>query len=204
MLQSLNVRETPEYPEIPECKNVPVGSIRRHELDAAWLAGIIDGEGCISTTYANGNRSKNHYRCRVEVRNTNPFMIQRITQIMADREIQFFLHFLKKRESYKEGLVFVVTGYKAIQSLLLMVLPHLTAKYDEAKLMAEFISWRLHEHPMKGCNNGDKMEVLREHYLELHNGLRMLKRRSFGFQRLPRAASCALDLSKLEVREVMV
>ena len=203
-MKTLNILETPVYPEIPECKNVPVGSIRRHELDAAWLAGIMDGEGCISTTYANGNKSKNHYRCRVEVRNTNPFMIQRITQIMADKGIQFFLHFLKKKESYKEGLVFVVTGYKAIQSLLQMILPHLTAKYDEAKLMAEFISWRLNEHPMVGCNGGERMKVLREHYLELHNGLRMLKRRSFGLQRLPRGGSCALDLSRLEVQESMV
>ena len=204
MLQTLNVLETPVYPNLPECENDSVGSISRHELDAAWLAGIMDGEGCISTTYANGNKSKNHYRCRVEVRNTNPFMIQRITQIMGNRGIHFFLHYLKKRESYKEGMVFVVTGYKAIQAVLQMILPHLTAKYDEAKLMSEFISWRLNEHPMQGCNGGERMEVLRQHYLELHNGLRMLKRRTFGFQRLPRGGSCTLDLSKLEVQESMV
>ena len=204
MMQTSNILESPMYPEIPECKNVPVGSIRRHELDVAWLAGIVDGEGCISTTYANGNKDKRHYRCRVEVRNTNPFMIQRITQIMTNRGIQFFLHFLKKKGGYKEGLVFVVTGYKAIQALLQMILPHLTAKYDEAKLMAEFINWRLNEHPMKGCNGGERMEVLRQHYVALHNGLRMLKRRSFGLQRLPRGGSCALDLSKLEITESMV
>lgn len=203
-MKTSNILESPVYPDLPECENDSVGSIRRHETDAAWLAGIMDGEGCISTTYANGTKSKNHYRCRVEVRNTNPFMIQRITQIMADKGIQFFLHYLKKRESYKEGLVFVVTGYKSIQRVLQMILPHLTAKYDEAKLMSEFISWRLNEHPMQACNNGEKMEVLREHYLALHQGLRMLKRRSFGLQRLPRGGSCALDLSKLEVREAMV
>jgi hypothetical protein len=204
MMQTPNILETPEYPKLPECENVSVGSIRRHELDAAWLAGIIDGEGCIHTTYANGKKSKSHYRCRVEVRNTNPFMVQRITQILANREIQFFIHFLKKKESYKEGLVVVVTGYKAIQRLLQMVLPHLTAKYDEARLMAEFIDWRLNEHPMVGCNGGERMEVLREHYLELHHGLRALKRRSFGLQRLPRGGSCALDLSKLEIQESVV
>ena len=75
MMKTPNVLETPVYPQLPECENVAVGSISRHEADAAWLAGIIDGEGCISTTYANGTKSKYHYRCRVEVRNTNPFMI---------------------------------------------------------------------------------------------------------------------------------
>jgi hypothetical protein len=204
MMQTPNVLETPVYPNLPECENGSVGSISRHEVDAAWLAGIIDGEGCIHTTYANGKKSKNHYRCRVEVRNTDPFMIQRITQILANSQIQFFLQFVKYEGKWKDQLVVVVTGYKAIQSLLKMVLPHLTAKQKEAQLMAEFINWRLNAHPMIGCNNGKNMEVLREKYLELHHGLRMVKRRSFGFQRLPRGGSCTLDLSKLEVHEAVV
>jgi len=203
-MQTPNMLETPGYPKLPECENVSVGSISKDNLDAAWLAGIIDGEGCIHTTYANGNKNRNHYRCRVEVRNTNPFMIQRITQILSDLGISFFVHPLKARAPYKEGLVVIVSNYKAIQLLLRTVLPHLTAKYDEAKLMSEFISWRLNEHPMAGCNGGERMAVLRQHYLALHNGLRMLKRRLWSLHRLPRGGSGALDLSKLEARESMV
>ena len=204
MMQTPNLLETPVYPELPECENVPVGSISKDNLDAAWLAGIIDGEGCIHTTYANGSKDRTHYRCRVEVRNTNPFMIQRITKILFPLGISFFVHPLKARAPYKEGLALIVSNYKGIQLLLQMVLPHLTAKYDEAKLMSEFINWRLNEHPMNGCNGGERMEVLHDHYIKLHNGLRMLKRRLWSLHRLPRGGSGALDLSKLEVRESMV
>ena len=204
MLQTPNLLESPVYPNLPECENGSVGSISKDELNAAWLAGILDGEGCIVVTYANGNVSRNHYRTRIEVRNTNPFMIQRITDILSSWELKFFLNFIKRQGNYKQSIAVVVTGYKTIFSLLQRVLPHLTAKQEEAKLMYDFINWRLNEHPMQGCNGGERMEILREKYVALYHILRKIKRRTFGLQRLPRRTSGTLSLTKLKVHEVMV
>jgi hypothetical protein len=209
-MKTENMLETPVYPQIPECKNVAVGSISSDNLNAAWLAGILDGEGCIHTTYAqsttreSGTKIYAHYRCRVEIRNTDPFMIHKITTILSSWKIRFFVHFVKSKAHYKEGLAVIVSNYKGIQSLLQKTLPHLTAKHDEAKIMLDFVDWRVNVHPMKGCNGGERLMVLRDHYVELHDGLRALKRRLWSTHRLPIGNSCPIDLSKLEVRELVV
>jgi hypothetical protein len=206
MMKTLNVLESPVYPEIPECNNVPVGSIRRHEqeiADAAWLAGILDGEGCIATQYVNTVKNPNYYRSRIEVRNTDPYMLEKITAILSGWGVNFFTHFLKGRAGYKDGLMVIVTTYKGIQSLLLKVLPYLTAKQEEAQTMFEFVNWRLIDHPFK-CTNGDNQKILKSRYKILHEALRERKRRRFGLQRLPRGGSQILDLTKLDIVESMV
>ncbi|MEW6385915.1 MAG: LAGLIDADG family homing endonuclease [Thermodesulfobacteriota bacterium] len=206
MVKTPNVLEQPEYPNLPERENGSVGSISRDERDAAWLAGIIDGEGCISVSHnRNHNGDVAHYRPRFEIRNTNPYLMRRITEILTTWKVKYFLIYIKPREvQYRESLAMAITNYRGIMRILSKTMPYLTAKKEEAQAMMKFIKWRLCVHPMKGCNNGRNMSILRERFAMLSEELKALKQRRFSLQRLPRRTSGILDLSKVEIQEVMV
>lgn len=201
-MKTLNVLESPEYPDIPECKNCQVGSISRDSIEAAWLAGILDGEGCIHTCWQKTFRNTlGHFRTRIEIRNTDPFLMQRITEILTNWGAKYFLSYIKhKNESYKENMALVISSYKGIHIVLNNVYPYLTGKKEEAKIMIDFINWRLFEHPMQGCNGGINMTVLQDRMRKLTADLKTVKQRRYSLQRLPRRTSGILDLSCLEVK----
>lgn len=167
-----------------------MGTISKEE--AAYLAGIIDGEGTLSVDvglYKNsaGNRTP-RVACRVGVVNTSPTMIRRISEIYHRLGVKFFFTYERGDVSgWKDRLRIFVVHDRAVHAVLTAVLPYLTAKRDEARAMLEFIDWRV------GLPRGPGYQSHREEKMRrgraLHATLSALKSRRFNFQRLPRQAS---------------
>jgi hypothetical protein len=117
------------------------------DTDIAWLAGIIDGEGCFSVKRPIRRKSgvrkgyKTSYQVWLVLCNTSRPMMEKTAQLLRDMGVghqpmrkvwkgkkatrwQYWLHIAKKAE------VLRVTE---------ILLPHLTAKSDEAEVVVWFL-----------------------------------------------------------------
>lgn len=170
--------------------------ISRDELDAAWLAGIIDGEGHIAFAR---NEARGHRVSKVCVGNTDPRMIQRISQILARWGVKFWYQLEANSRRYKgarEFLILGVAGNLSVSKLLVRIIPHMTAKRDQAEALHEYLIWR-NQTNLKGPQP-DPIAFL-EKQIQTAQRIDELRHRRFGLQRLPRGASVPLDLSRLEI-----
>lgn len=159
-------------------------SISREEVtDRAWLAGIIDGEGCLQLV-----KNESRYYAKVVVENTDPRMIQRISQIWSRHGIKFAFQF-NRRNGKRDTLVILTTGMGSTAKALELVLPYLSAKRDQADCLLSFIVWRedqgYHTRSIPGFT-----EIAEAAQAELAQ----LKRCNFNLQRLQRTASQPLQV----------
>ena len=199
-MKILNMLEEPVYPNLPESENETVGQISKDNNLIAWLAGIVDGEGCLTITQSirNTGRGKGTARLqmRLEVRTTCPFMAQKITQILFYHNLRFFWVWIKPQEGKKEIIAVVVTAQNSIYKLLKMLDPFLTTKRDVSRLFLDYLDWRMQMQTHVGHNEIKKEITLR--LLKLREVVRKRIHIGWSLQRLPREASEVIDLSKLE------
>jgi hypothetical protein len=169
---------------IPTCDNSSVGSISREEVaDMAWLAGILDGEGTMHLAFA-----RNRSYVQIAVTNTNPYLIQRVSQIWERQNVRFSIALLK-RPPRREYLSIVTTGLGSSQKVLESVLPYLTAKRPQAVCLLSYLTWRAAQGYHGYTPDFKTMsEKVRE---EMHR----LRYQDFNLQRLSRTASKAFNLN---------
>jgi len=131
-LDSLNGTETGENPSTK--------SISRKDIDLIWLAGVIDGEGCI---YSGVQRVNGGLKLKtlVTITNAHPTMIKEATQILFDNEIGFFCTASKQGDS-KPKIVIGIEGRGRVKKLLSLVVPYMRVKQRRAELMLELIDYR--------------------------------------------------------------
>lgn len=145
--------------------NSAAETISRKDLDLAWLAGIIDGEGCISAYWwkqTNPSCRGNHsIRVGLNISNTNSSMIRRVTEIMVAHAVSFNLTASKSRGRgviERSCVSVVVMGKARLTKLLPLLIPHLTVKRMQAILALELIAYReslaVHGREGKGRFNG--------------------------------------------------
>lgn len=106
------------------------------ELDLAWLAGIIDGEGSIfimKQKRLDRERDTN-YILRISVDSTDPYMAVECFKIAGGVKLQ---QSSDKRPNCSDRLKWQVNGKNA-SKLLKELLPYLRVKFDQAKLAIEF------------------------------------------------------------------
>jgi len=196
-MQTSNVLEQPEYPNLPQRENDSVGSISRDE--AIWLASIIDGEGCIHFRL----RSKKEPRkvkktLAIEVGNSCPYLIKRVSEIWVKMGFSFF--YVYQKTNRKDYMRILVGSQRGCQKVLTAVLPYLIAKREQATLVLNYLNWRLGSFPVYGMGrNTDGVDQVWRKLYELESNLQILNSKRFSFQRLPRRASMVLDLANLEV-----
>lgn len=187
----------------------PYGEISQKEIisreKAAWLAGIIDGEGHIrlhKIVYS-ANPS---IQTQIKVDNNNLRIIQKISQIYKELNIKFSYQ-LKKRYSKKHrfGMTITVTGFGSCKKLLTFILPYLVGKKEETNLMLKFIELREEKWsrakpnhiPFRtGKNAGfakytEKVSYGKEEW-QMFEEMKALKHKDFNPQRLSRKASQVL------------
>jgi hypothetical protein len=129
--------------------NAAAETISRKDLDLAWLAGIVDGEGCISAYWwkqTNPACPDNHsMRVSLQLSNTNAAMIRRVTEICTTHDISFGLTANKSRGRgviERPCVTVVIMGKGRLLKLLPLLVPHLTAKRRQAELALELIAYR--------------------------------------------------------------
>ncbi len=138
------MRERTEDMMIPKSKNASLQSIRR-EVDLAWLAGIIDGEGSFNFSFRKNNNGASYLETKVRISNTDVRMIKKIAEIYERENIVFF-YTINKRERYnpkwKDQLHIEMSGQGSIKKLLGMLIPYLVNKQKLAEIIIEMVNLR--------------------------------------------------------------
>ena len=170
------------------------GTISREE--AAWLAGIIDGEGYLHVGTRGASRgSMRMSRISLEVNSISPFLIRRIGEVWTKLRVRYCYAF-GQNSAGNQFLRILCDGQGSLLKILQEIQPYMTAKREEVDLILEFLRWR----PTMGYGPASPTGMLIKRYAALHDGLVALHRRRFSLQRLPRRPSQPLDLALLEVK----
>ena len=125
----------------PKCESSCVRSISR-EVDLAWLAGIIDGEGALSVNLKMAHNGVKYLQPKVRIFNTDPLMIQKASEIYEDLNLRFCYTVAKPR---KEGcfaqIGILVSSQGSSLKLLRALHPYLINKKTAADKMMEVIEY---------------------------------------------------------------
>lgn len=141
--------EQPEYPEVPQCENLQVRPISR-EVDLAWLAGIIDGEGNLHAAVQEKNSGDGRLRFlspKVRITNTDVRMIQRVSEIYARENLTFFYalnkvsRYKNKKPTWRDQLEITIASQAGVRKVLQLVIPYLVNKRTYASIFLELIEW---------------------------------------------------------------
>ena len=127
----------------------------------AWLAGFVDGDGCINAQIV----ARNDYKLRYQVRVT--------LTLFQSTERHHILLLLYIQKLLKSGVVrkrndgmaeFCITGAKQLKEALLLLLPHLKLKRQQAILVLQIVEKLPHaKHPsvlLEACVIADKVGLL--------------------------------------------
>jgi hypothetical protein len=108
------------------------------EIDLAWLAGVVDGEGNINVGFFSNQvkgSGKDWKVLRIDciINNTHAIMIEKATRILSELGIFFKVSLRRRDLRWRPCFVINVTGQKNTVKLLKLLLPYLTCKQEVAK-----------------------------------------------------------------------
>ena len=113
------------------------------ELNKAWLAGFVDGEGNIGfSRVGNGKSESVYYGSRMVVSNTR---IESLKLIQSWYGGSVSLH-KKQVNNHKAQYRWVISNKKLIKKVLLDILPYLILKNPQALVMLQYIDENNYEH----------------------------------------------------------
>lgn len=133
---------------LPQCENASVRSISR-EVDLAWLAGILDGEGCLELTMKKSPNGKKYLMPKVRVYNTDVRMIEKVSQIYCDHNLVFFYTLGNNGKAcsdrtgkpWKTQIGICIASQGSTRKLLELVLPFLGNKRTVSEIIIETIKY---------------------------------------------------------------
>lgn len=102
------------------------------KIDLAYVAGIIDGEGCIGLYLS---KKSSYYFIQVAVHMTNEWMITWLSNNFSGSK-NVYTHY-RKRANCKPEWAWNITGKKALEFLEL-IYPYLKLKKAEAEIAINF------------------------------------------------------------------
>lgn len=122
------------------------------EVDYAWLAGIIDGEGNLDISIREAGNGKTYFRPKIRIANTDARMIVRIGEIFERANTRFFYTINRRRRynaNWKDQLHIEIASQGSGRKILEQVIPHLTNKQVMAQIMLDLICY-VQEQPKGG------------------------------------------------------
>lgn len=118
---------------------------------SAWLAGILDGEGCVSSQLRG-----NALSIQLRINNTCTRMLKKVEEILQSLEVKFTSRVCKEYKNRRPLYSVTVCNLPDICKVLSECMPDLTTKYDQAVLVLAY--------------NDSKIDKK-----ELHKGLKEMK-----------------------------
>lgn len=123
------------------------------EIDLAWLAGLIDGEGNINcgffsnqfkrTTGVDQDGTYKVLRIDCIITNTHSAAIEKATRILAGIGIKFRVQLRHRNNKWLPCFTIATTGQKNTTNLLKQVVQYLTVKQETAKQAILVYEYRL-------------------------------------------------------------
>jgi len=144
--------------------------------DYFWLAGIIDGEGFLTTNTRNGvhktrNSGKGHnsFITRIGVGNTDVGMIKKISEIYCELGVKFYYGLHNPPKSRPDSMQYIsinVEGYKSCKKILEVIIDKSgsISKKEQMILMMSYIDYRLGLHQPREDNGQIKPKVSDEDF----------------------------------------
>lgn len=140
---------------IPKCENSAVRSISR-EVDIAWLAGILDGEGCLELNMKMAHNKKRYLCPKIRIYNTDIRMIKKVSNIYESNNLVFFYtlgnngrqHSSLTGKPWKTQIGICIASQGTTKKLLELVYPYLSNKQKMAEIMIKIIDF------VSGCPKG--------------------------------------------------
>lgn len=108
------------------------------QIDLAWLAGIIDGEG--SVYCAANKKRKACIETGITVETVSPEINNKIRRIYKRERIHFYEY--KSHTKNYPSIRFMVRNQIDCTKLLKILLPYLTCKKKKARLMIQYCNYR--------------------------------------------------------------
>jgi hypothetical protein len=102
-------------------------------LEAAYIAGLVDGEGCLTISKKSGDRFNAH----VSITNTNRKMLEWVFDKVKLGIIYSQPGTVKSKVTFRYEL-----RVKEIEAFLKMILPYLICKREQADLLLEYLGCR--------------------------------------------------------------
>jgi hypothetical protein len=112
------------------------------DVDLAWLAGIIDGEGCFSI-YSVTRKDANtpSPSANLTITNSNHLLLARCKEILDELNIKYLYNDPKNGHQRGRRVMRIrVKNFSSMRILIELLLPFLVGKADQAKVMLEFVS----------------------------------------------------------------
>ncbi|HEC65319.1 MAG TPA: hypothetical protein ENI23_08495 [bacterium] len=118
------------------------------QLQFAYIAGLVDGEGCVSanrTPAKSYGRKYFRYVPRVTITNTNIPLLRYLEKVFEENNIAFHVQWRTIKQLEKQGQkvrkdIYNIAFYgaKRVKRLLTPVLPYLVVKAPQAAIMYDF------------------------------------------------------------------
>ncbi|MCW4049322.1 MAG: LAGLIDADG family homing endonuclease [Candidatus Bathyarchaeota archaeon] len=108
------------------------------EAEKGWLAGLIDGEGCIHIDI-----DKNGAHPYLTVTNSNFTITEKVVDIWHKLGIGCRVQTRHQNIKWNPVKDVQIIGYKRLKPALIAIMPYLVGKSDEALLMYRFVESRL-------------------------------------------------------------
>ncbi len=121
--------------------NTEQSNMTVQNTELAWLAGIIDGEGCFCIfTNHRGNGSINpSISANLTITNSNCLLLNRCREILDALEIKYIYQDPKNGHQRGRRVMRVkIQNYSSLQRLIELTLPYFVGKAEQAKLVLEF------------------------------------------------------------------
>jgi len=140
--------------------------VRMSDVDAAYFAGFIDGEGTITTvrTKRAASRSGFRYQPILQVAQCETGVLEWLRSRCGNGRI--VSSYTKKRQAFHRDLYKLTFSPHQIRHVLPQVMPYLRVKARQANLLMQFLDethgWHLHQRPV----DWQRLEVL---HRSMHN-----------------------------------
>lgn len=136
MLESLQKVSPPDNGIMGDTRSQSAGNVM-------WLAGFIDGEGCIGFNKVSSKKDFHYpHLCIV---NTHKPTIERIATILSSLGIRYWIASptVRQKTKYKQDWQVIIRGLRRVKPLLELITPYLFTKQAQAKVVLEFTNHRL-------------------------------------------------------------
>jgi hypothetical protein len=110
--------------------------------DLAYIAGFMDGDGCISVIKGGSAKYKSfYYTARIMVVNRDPAPIEFINKLFPAKI------YITKGRKPQHGITYryCITNYQDMKTFCDAIIPYLISKKRQAKLLSRYIGSRLEQ-----------------------------------------------------------
>jgi hypothetical protein len=177
------------------------------EQEKAWLAAIVEGEGCLWLTFERRTPKSRDYQATftvagVHVSNTNPYLIRAVSELWKRLNMRF--HYTWSHQDGKaDALTIICNSVGSCAKLLREIRPYLRTKQVEADIMLEYAQYRDQLMKKRGPDGRYKDYIDRKYVEKLVKQHKYAKHLRYDMSRISRKAGEILDLSELRSSETL-